>query len=44
MQTGIYVLNSTETAIIHTFLLVTMLLIARYVISFAGDMFGHFIV
>jgi hypothetical protein len=42
-MTGIYVLNTTETAIIHTFLLVTTALIARYVISFAGEMF-HFLV
>lgn len=41
-QTGIYVLNTTETVIIHSFFLIMWLLVLRYASSFMGEAFGYF--
>lgn len=41
LATGISLLNSTETSIIHMILLVIVLLLVRYTASFASAIVGH---
>ena len=43
VSTGLYVLNSTETIVIHTILFIIFALIMRYATSFASDMLSYLI-